>query len=138
MKKKAVTSPTKPTSGEHSLLPYIFIPSRGFKEKCFFSLGSVDELATLDDMEESTGAWQDELGDRMMQITERKKTSFASREEAFSAYIRILCAKYAKEEIYLKKKDLIDSMLRSVKNGRTEKESLLASKGLCCVLLLRE
>lgn len=67
----------------------------------------------------------------MMQITERKKSSFASREEAFLAYIRILCAKYAKEDIYPKKTDLIDSMLRSIKAGRTEKESLLASKGSC-------
>lgn len=66
----------------------------------------------------------------MMQITERKKSSFAGREEAFAAYIRILCAKYAKEEIYPKKNDLIDSMLRSIKAGRTEKESLLASKGM--------
>lgn len=72
----------------------------------------------------------------MMQITERKKSSFASREEAFSAYIQILCAKYAKEEIYPKKADLIDSMLRSVKAGRTEKEGLLASKGPYPLLLL--
>lgn len=65
----------------------------------------------------------------MLQITERKKSSFAGREEAFAAYIRILSVKYAKEEIYPKKTDLIDSMLRSIKNGRTEKEGLLASKG---------
>lgn len=93
------------------------------------SLGSVDELAALDDDDETSKGWQEELGDRMMEITERKKSSFAGREEAFAAYIQILSAKYAKEEIYSKKTDLIDSMARSIKNGRTEKEGILAAKG---------
>lgn len=127
-----MTSPTKLTSGKLSLSlpPLDFNFKRGLKRKKHFSsLGSVDEFATLEDVDDGAGAWQDELGDRMMQITERKKSSFSGREEAFSAYIRILCAKYAKEDIYPKKADLIDSMLRSIKSGRTEKESLLASKG---------
>ncbi|KAH0615118.1 uncharacterized protein H6S33_000754 [Morchella sextelata] len=100
-----------------------------------FSLGSVDELAALDDDDETSKGWQEELGDRMMEITERKKSSFAGREEAFAAYIQILSAKYAKEEIYSKKADLIDSMARSIKNGRTEKEGILATKALAITII---
>lgn len=129
-----MTSPTKLTSGKLSLSPspspkYLILEEDLNEKKHFSSLGSVDEFAALEDIDDGVGAWQDELGDRMMQITERKKSSFSGREEAFSAYIRILCAKYAKEDIYPKKADLIDSMLRSIKSGRTEKEGLLASKG---------
>lgn len=96
------------------------------------SLGSVDELATIDaEFDETTTLWQEELGDRVNQIIERKKSSSAGREESLTAYIRILCAKYAKDEILPKKSELLDAFVRSLKQGKTEKEALLAAKGMC-------
>lgn len=94
------------------------------------SLGSVDELATLDaELDDGTSLWQEELSDRIMRIIDRKKSSFAEREEALAGYIQILSAKYAKEEIFPRKSELVDAFLKSVKAGRTEKEALLAAKG---------
>lgn len=94
------------------------------------SLGSVDELATLDaELDDGTSLWQEELSDRIMRIIDRKKSSFAEREEALAGYIQILSAKYAKGEIFPRKSELVDAFLKSVKAGRTEKEALLAAKG---------
>ncbi|KAG0637244.1 interferon-related developmental regulator-domain-containing protein [Tuber brumale] len=101
-----------------------------------FSLGSVDELATIDaELDETTTIWQEELGDRINQITERKKSSSAGREESLTAYVRILCAKYAKEEILSKKSELLDAFVKSLKQGKTEKEALLAAKALAITIV---
>lgn len=74
--------------------------------------------------------WEEELADVIERICERKKTGYQEREQALTAYIAILLRKYAKEQIFFKKPEIISSCLRSVKNGRTERESLLAAKAL--------
>jgi hypothetical protein len=100
------------------------------------SLGSVDELATLDnELDDTANPWQDELGDRILQIIDRKKSSFAEREEALTSYVRILSSRYAKEETYPRKSELIDAFLKSVKAGKTEREGLLAAKGMYTLLV---
>jgi len=74
--------------------------------------------------------WEEELADVIETIVERKKTGYQDREQALTAYIAILLRKYAKEQIFFKKSEIISSCLRSVKSGRTERESLLAAKAL--------
>jgi hypothetical protein len=99
------------------------------------SLGSFGEASTLDELPEPGNTWQDDLGDVIQRIVDRKKSSYQGREEAFAMYVAILSAKYAREEIVMKKDEIVDSCLRSVKSGRTEKESLLAAKALGLTLI---
>jgi hypothetical protein len=63
-------------------------------------------------------------------IIERKKSSYQAREEALDRYVGLLSTKYARQEIVSQKSEIIDSCLRSIRSGRTEKESLLAAKAL--------
>ncbi|KAI5805829.1 interferon-related developmental regulator-domain-containing protein [Geopyxis carbonaria] len=100
-----------------------------------FSYGSQGDFGITEYPEDSNSAWQEELGDTVQAILERKKSSFASREESFNKYVHILCAKYAKEAITHQKTGIVDSCLRSIKSGRTEKESLLATKALALTIV---
>lgn len=76
-----------------------------------------------------TDEWREDLGDRIDAILERKRSSIASREEALSAYVRILTAKYAREEIHHKISELVTAFMRSIKAESSEKETVLALKG---------
>jgi Interferon-related developmental regulator (IFRD) len=92
----------------------------------------VDEVLTLEDLDLPSAAidWQEELSDRMAQIVDRKRSSTAGREESLSAYVRILTAKYAAEELQGKSEELVSAFLKSIKAESSEKETVLALKGL--------
>jgi hypothetical protein len=98
------------------------------------SVNSVDEVLALEDTDLAGSAtdWQEELGDRIAQILDRKRSSIASREESLSAYARFLTAKYAAEELYGKSEELVGAFLKSVKAESSEKETVLALKGSIC------
>ena len=48
---------------------------------------------------------------------------------AYSTYIRTLLANYAEDEIHGQTVELGEAFLRSIKAGKTEKESILATRG---------
>lgn len=100
------------------------------------SFGStIDDLTAFDELDEPTAGWQESLSAYIQKITERKNSSYQGREEAFAGYLQILTAKYAKNEITAKKSEIVESCLRSIKAGRTEKESLQATKALALTLV---
>jgi hypothetical protein len=85
---------------------------------------------TIEELPDPGQEWKEILGDVIHRICDRKKSSYQGREDAFREYNGILCTKFAKEEILGRKNEIIDSCMRSITAGRTEKESLLASKAL--------
>lgn len=94
-----------------------------------FSVNSIDEMLAAEDNEQSSAAWQAELADRMEEILDRKRSSVQGRETALAAYVRILTAQYAEEEIRGKDAELVVAFLKSIKAEASEKETILALKG---------
>lgn len=89
-----------------------------------------DDLGNLNDVT-STASWQDDLADRIVRITDkdRKKMATGGLEEALLAYNRLLQSKYAKAELEMKTQGVVDALGRSIRNGKTDKEKMLACQG---------
>lgn len=66
---------------------------------------------------------------RIEQITNLKRSTTEGRTESFAAYAHILMARYANEEIEPHIRELLQSMLRSVRQETTEREAVKALKG---------
>ncbi|KAF3248425.1 hypothetical protein TWF128_008408 [Orbilia oligospora] len=101
----------------------------------FGSLG--DELRNLEDVPQ-TSSWQEELGDRIVRITDkdmRKKLATGGLEEALLAYNRLLQSKFTSSELQGKTNNIIDALSKSIKAGKTDKESTLACQALVLTLI---
>ena len=132
-------SATRLPSGKKSLL-YI---CHGFKRGCsplvvlygsfsahhFSSVGSIDEVLNGDSTEHSGDAWRPELADRMEEILARKGSTVQGREKCYKTYVHILTSQYAEEEIRGKEAELVVAFLKSIKEEKSEKETILAMKG---------
>ena len=82
-----------------------------------------------DSGEITTSGWRTELADRMEEIFARKGSTVQGREKCFKTYAHLLTAQYAEEEIRGKEGELIATFLKSIKEERSEREAILASKG---------
>lgn len=71
----------------------------------------------------------------MEQIIDRKRSSVQGREESLSAFVSLLTAYYAKTDISRKVKELVPALLRSVKSGDSEKETIVALKAIAITLI---
>ena len=92
-------------------------------------MNSIDDMLAIE-QEDGTEAWKQELGDRIDEIIDRKRSSVHGREVALSAYIHYLMSRYAHDEIDKKMSELIPALLKSVKNESSEKETSLALRGM--------
>lgn len=92
------------------------------------SVNSIDDMMSVDTTEETTEAWQQELGDRVEEIINRKRSSVQGRELALAKYAHILMGHYAYDEIQSKTNELFPALLKSVKS-ESEKEASLALRG---------
>ncbi|KAF2841908.1 IFRD domain-containing protein [Patellaria atrata CBS 101060] len=107
-----------------------------FSDDTNFSINSIDDiLSTTDDVDEPSNAWKVELGDRIEQLIDRKRSSVQGREETLSAYIRILTGNPAKEEITHKLGEFIPALLKSIHSGASELETVLALKALALTIV---
>jgi len=93
------------------------------------SVNSIDEMLSAENTEVSTEAWRTELGDRIQEVIDRKRSSVQGRETCLTAYVRILTAHYAEEEIRGKEAELATAFFKSIKAESSEKETVLAIKG---------
>lgn len=59
-----------------------------------------------------------------------KRSSTEGRAESLNAYAHILMARYAKDDVELHIDQLLPSMLRSIKQETTERETVKALKGV--------
>ncbi len=96
---------------------------------CRFSVGSIDEMLNGDGVDKVPDAWQAELVDRIEEILARKGSTVLGREKCYKTYVHLLTAQYAEEEIRGKEAELVVAFLKSIKEERSEKETILALKG---------
>lgn len=82
-----------------------------------------------DGTEKIPDAWQAELADRIEEILTRKGSTVQGREKCYKTYVHLLTAQYVEEEIRGKEPELVVAFLRSVKEEKSEKETILALKG---------
>ncbi|KAK6513380.1 hypothetical protein TWF281_005007 [Arthrobotrys megalospora] len=103
-----------------------------------YSFGSLgDELRNLEDVPQ-TSSWQEELADRIVRITDkdmRKKLATGGLEEALLAYNRLLQSKFASSELEGKTTSVIDALSKSIRAGKTDKETTLACQALVLTLI---
>ena len=98
------------------------------------SVGSIDEVLNGDSTEHSGDAWRPELADRIEEILARKGSTVQGREKCYKAYVHILTSQYAEDEIRGKEAELVVAFLKSIKEEKTEKETVLAMKGTSTIL----
>ena len=101
------------------------------------SVGSIDEVLNADSTEHSGDAWRPELADRMEEILARKGSTVQGREKCYKTYVHILTSQYAEEEIRGKEAELVVAFLKSIKEEKSEKETILAMKGAAITFLQR-
>ena len=93
------------------------------------SVNSIDEMLSADSSELLTDAWRTELAERIQDIIDRKRSSVQGRETCLAAYVRILTAHFAEDEIRGKEAELVAAFLKSIKTESSGKETVLAMKG---------
>lgn len=106
-------------------------------DSCHCSVNSIDDMLAIDAPEDNNALWQQELGDRMEEIIDRKRSSVQGREVALAQYVHILMGHYAYDEIDRKTSELFPALLKSIKADSSEKETSLALRGLSYCLKRR-
>ena len=101
----------------------------------WYSVGSIDDVLNGDSIEHSGDVWRPELADRIEEILARKGSTVQGREKCYKAYIHILTSQYAEDEIRGKEAELVVAFLKSIKEEKAEKETILAMKGTTTVSL---
>ncbi len=86
-------------------------------------------MLSADTPEDATEIWKQELGDRVEEIIDRKRSSVQGRETTLAQYVHILMSHYAYEEIKNKTSELFPALLKSIKAESSEKETSLALRG---------
>jgi hypothetical protein len=64
-------------------------------ETDLYSVNSIDDMLSADTPEDSTEAWKQDLGDRIEEIIDRKRSSVQGRETTLAQYVHILMSHYA-------------------------------------------
>jgi len=100
-----------------------------------WSTNSIDEILNGEDIHISEEQWKSELSVRIEQITNLKRSTTEGRTESFAAYAHILMARYANEEIEPHARELLQSMLRSIRQETTEHEAVKALKALAATIV---
>lgn len=93
------------------------------------SVNSLDELRP-EDVDVPTETWVADLTERINQITDRKRSSVQGREESLHEFTRLLIIHYAQQEIQNKVGELVPAILKSIKGGQSERETIVALKGM--------
>jgi hypothetical protein len=95
-----------------------------------FSINSIDDMLSTEAPEDISEAWKQDLGDRMEEIIDRKRSSVQGREASLGQYVYMLMSHYAKDEIENKTSELFPAFLKSIKTDSSEKETSLALRGM--------
>ncbi|KAF2267144.1 hypothetical protein CC78DRAFT_530949 [Lojkania enalia] len=100
-----------------------------------WSTNSIDELLNGEDVDLPPDAWKTELHNRIEQIVDRKRSSTEGRADSLNGFAHILMARYAKDDIETRISELLPSMLRSIRQETTERETLTALKALSVAIV---
>lgn len=93
------------------------------------SINSIDDMLSADVPEDASEAWKQDLGDRMEEIIDRKRSSVQGRETTLAQYVHMLMSHYSHDEIESKTSELFPALMKSVKSDTSEKETSLALRG---------
>jgi hypothetical protein len=104
---------------------YVFYFQRGTNQRSY-SIGSLDD----ENPEQDNVDWPQELGDRIQEILDRKRSSVQGREEAYAAFCRLTKYHYAEEEMRASVADLLTAFVRSVRNESSAREATLALRAI--------
>jgi len=99
-----------------------------------FSTTSMDDFLQAD-IDQPMDVWMENLNNRIEQITDRKRSSVQGREESLAAFSHILMAHYTREEIEKRDSELIPAILRSIKAGDSEAETVWALKAIALFIV---
>jgi hypothetical protein len=99
------------------------------------SVNSIDDMLSAEMPDDPTEAWIQELGDRIEEIIDRKRSSVQGREATLASYSHILMSRYAYNEIQHKLAELFPALLKSVKTESSEKETCLALRAIALTLI---
>jgi hypothetical protein len=83
-------------------------------------------MLSADAPEDTTDAWKQDLGDRMEEIIDRKRSSVQGREATLAQYVHMLMSHYSFEEVQHKTSEMFPALLKSIKAESSEKETSLA------------
>lgn len=99
---------------------------------CFYchSTGSLDDSLDAGEEEQTQEVWEADLRDQIGEITDRKRSSVQGREDYLTAYVRILSAHYAGDELEGRTDELLPALAKSIKSESSEKETILAIKAV--------
>ncbi|KAK0251725.1 hypothetical protein LTS09_013185 [Friedmanniomyces endolithicus] len=102
-----------------------------------WSTNSIDEMLALPAEEDGAQeeAWRAALEGRIEELCDRKRSSAQGREEALLWFSTALVRHYAADEVRGRREELVVALLKSVKGGQTERETVLALKALALVLV---
>jgi len=98
-----------------------------------WSTNSIDEILNGDDVEIPEDAWKSELSARIEQITNLKRSSTEGRAESLHAFAHVLMARYARDDIEPHVSELLPSILKSIRQEATARETITALKALAVV-----
>ncbi|EEH49902.2 uncharacterized protein PADG_05981 [Paracoccidioides brasiliensis Pb18] len=88
-----------------------------------------DGFSAANDEESAPAETLQDLSEVIRDFTDRKRSSVLSREENLTAYVRILTSHYIDDGIP-NFPDLLSSLIKSIRSGSSEKETMLALKAV--------
>ncbi|KAH6621962.1 interferon-related developmental regulator-domain-containing protein [Boeremia exigua] len=100
-----------------------------------WSTNSLDDILNGEDVNISEEQWKSELNVRIEQITNLKRSTTEGRTASFAAYAYIIMARFANEEIEPQIRELLQSMLRSIRQETTPSETIKALKALAATIV---
>ncbi|EPS41385.1 hypothetical protein H072_4718 [Dactylellina haptotyla CBS 200.50] len=129
-----ITATTIPEDLEPPRIPGLLL----LTDDLSYSFGSMgEEVRNLEDVPH-TSSWQEDLADRIVRITDkdmRKKLATGGLEEALTAYNRHLQSRFSGAELEGKTTSIIDALSRSIRAGKTDKETTLACQAMVLTLI---
>ncbi|PSN72263.1 hypothetical protein BS50DRAFT_673078 [Corynespora cassiicola Philippines] len=100
-----------------------------------WSTNSIDDILNGEDADIPADAWKSELQTRIEQIVDRKRSSTEGRADSLNVYAHIIMARYAHDEIEGRVSELLPSILRSIRQETTERETVIALKALTATII---
>lgn len=96
---------------------------------------SIDDMLVGAEEETQGDGWITDLHERIEQICDRKRSSAQGREDSLTAFIIILTRHYAATHVKSKVDELLPAIMKSIKSGQTERETVLALKAISLLLI---
>ncbi|GAP89520.1 putative ifrd domain-containing protein [Rosellinia necatrix] len=91
-----------------------------------------------DDGDEPLVSWTERLGDRIVELLDRKRSSTKGREACLIAYTHLIRHHYAEEHIEPQLNELIPALLKSIRGSGNTDETISAVKALTMTILSTE